>query len=678
LANKKISQLTNSLTKATVATNDLTVVVDTSASESKKMTYGELMSPQDNNFRIAGSSDNTKLVAFEVDGLTTSTTRTLTVPDANLTLVGTDTTQTLTNKTLTSPIINMGSDSIGDTYYRDSGGNTARLPIGGTNQIYSVSSFGIPEWISNPAASDASTTVKGVAEEATQAEVNAGTATGGTGARLFINPSTFSDGVASVINANPSAITTLSRAYDSYTASGNISQYDTVYVTGANTVKTIYPNGQGTPTAISTAASTTSGAVKLFPLSTSGTMLYITGGSKDTSGNLYAQVRTINAAETDTSNGTQLTVYSTGDGTRAYRVAQISTDKFLVIFQAVTGGAAAGIKAVVLSVSGTTVTAGSITTIESTGSLNFINSIAKTTTDAATIFYVKDSDGDLYTQVLTVSGTTITTNPQVLVKVGGSNWKTAAVQLGTGSTMVLYSDGVAANLYGSVITISGTTPSIGAEQTIINTAADYSITLASISSTKVLMVYSETTTPVNDQATILTISGNTITKGSNLALSSARQTPYFGVSVISSAVALVADYSSTTNMVLFLLDISGSTPTTITSQNITSGDTSGIHAEIGLVKIKPWTYIINGSTVANADYIVPLSVSSTLRIGIAAEAISNGNTGNILYRYQAQTLSGLTAASIYYIDETGQPTTNSSLSSPALGISISTTRMFLQ
>lgn len=37
---------------------------------------------------------------------------------------------------------------------------------------------------------NASTTAKGIVEEATQAEVNAGTAAGATGARLFVNPST--------------------------------------------------------------------------------------------------------------------------------------------------------------------------------------------------------------------------------------------------------------------------------------------------------------------------------------------------------------------------------------------------------------------------------------------------------------------------------------------------------
>jgi hypothetical protein len=42
---------------------------------------------------------------------------------------------------------------------------------------------------------NASETNKGIVEEATQAEVEAGTATGGTGARLFVNPSTLESSV---------------------------------------------------------------------------------------------------------------------------------------------------------------------------------------------------------------------------------------------------------------------------------------------------------------------------------------------------------------------------------------------------------------------------------------------------------------------------------------------------
>jgi hypothetical protein len=71
-------------------------------------------------FSLKDSSDQTKVVKFDVSGVTTGTTRTLTVPDANTTLVGTDTTQTLTNKTLTAPAIGSG----GGTFAGSTSGST--------------------------------------------------------------------------------------------------------------------------------------------------------------------------------------------------------------------------------------------------------------------------------------------------------------------------------------------------------------------------------------------------------------------------------------------------------------------------------------------------------------------------------------------------------------------------
>lgn len=96
-------------------------------------------------------------------------------------------TQSVTSLTLTTPVVNVGSDSTGDVYYRNSGGLLTRLAIGSTDQILAVSG-GLPAWVSNPSASNASTTVKGVVEAATSAEVTAGTATGGTGAVLVVTP----------------------------------------------------------------------------------------------------------------------------------------------------------------------------------------------------------------------------------------------------------------------------------------------------------------------------------------------------------------------------------------------------------------------------------------------------------------------------------------------------------
>lgn len=74
--------------------------------------------------------------------LTAATNVTLPTTGTLSTLAGIE---TLSNKTLTSPVINVGSDATGDLYYRNSGGNFTRLPIGATNNLLTVAS-GLPAW----------------------------------------------------------------------------------------------------------------------------------------------------------------------------------------------------------------------------------------------------------------------------------------------------------------------------------------------------------------------------------------------------------------------------------------------------------------------------------------------------------------------------------------------------
>jgi hypothetical protein len=74
---------------------------------SNRLTFNSVILPtatsasvQDSTFSIYDNSDTTKLVAFQVSGVTTGTTRTLTVPDASDTIAVLAATQTLTNKTI--------------------------------------------------------------------------------------------------------------------------------------------------------------------------------------------------------------------------------------------------------------------------------------------------------------------------------------------------------------------------------------------------------------------------------------------------------------------------------------------------------------------------------------------------------------------------------------------------
>lgn len=149
-------------------------------------------------------------------------------------------TQSTTGLTLVSPTLTLTSDATGDMYYRSGAGVLTRLPVGSTGQIVEAQASGIPAWVANPAATDASTTAKGVVEEATLAETLARTTAGATAARLFVNPST---------------LTTVFK-YDSVTDTGSATAYAiaptpavTAYVTNQDfTFKAVNANTTSTPT----------------------------------------------------------------------------------------------------------------------------------------------------------------------------------------------------------------------------------------------------------------------------------------------------------------------------------------------------------------------------------------------------------------------------------------------
>ncbi len=64
---------------------------------------------KDTNFTLQDDGDATKQGKFQLSGITTGNTRTYTLPNASVTLASLTGTETLTNKTLTSPAINGGT-----------------------------------------------------------------------------------------------------------------------------------------------------------------------------------------------------------------------------------------------------------------------------------------------------------------------------------------------------------------------------------------------------------------------------------------------------------------------------------------------------------------------------------------------------------------------------------------
>lgn len=83
------------------ATDTLVGKNTTDTLTNKTLDNSNSLTIKDTNLTVQDDGDTSKQFKFQASGISTATTRTYTVPDANTTLVGTDATQTLTNKTLT-------------------------------------------------------------------------------------------------------------------------------------------------------------------------------------------------------------------------------------------------------------------------------------------------------------------------------------------------------------------------------------------------------------------------------------------------------------------------------------------------------------------------------------------------------------------------------------------------
>ena len=142
--------------------------------------------PADNVFRITDQTDTTKRIAFEASGVSTSTTRTVTMPDKDLTLIdeGTEVKST--------------GEGGGTKYLREDGDGTSSWQIPdhdaltnfASNEHYTqanitaTGTIATGVWngtaIGSAYLTSASTTVSGASELATTAETNTGTDTGRT------------------------------------------------------------------------------------------------------------------------------------------------------------------------------------------------------------------------------------------------------------------------------------------------------------------------------------------------------------------------------------------------------------------------------------------------------------------------------------------------------------------
>lgn len=226
--------------------------------------------------------------------------------------VGKTATQTVANKTLgTGTKVSIGSDADKDMYYRASDGTLTRIPVGTDNQILKLNGT-TPNWEVETTTVNASTTVAGISELATAAEITAGTATGGTGAALVVTPDALASSAPTFSGANLTGVIKTSTNY-----------HITTTVTASSN-----PRGSYSDSASSTlsAAQTTYTKLKEIvftdvsgTITATWTVSLVAGGSGLPYTKIYKNGSAVGAEKTNTGSNTESSIsVSTGDLIQVY------------------------------------------------------------------------------------------------------------------------------------------------------------------------------------------------------------------------------------------------------------------------------------------------------------------------------------------------------------------------
>ena len=315
------------------------------------------------------------------------------------------------------------------------------------------------------------------------------------------------------------------------------------YYTGGSYTWTITNYDSSTAYTVTTTNGTVSQA--------SGTITYApsTGGA----GGFVINGRTISVTVTAfpaIAGGTPV-VFTSGQIAGVLSLATLSTTSVIIFFNSYTNN---GLYAIVASISGTTVTYGSAVLVRTDFSPQ-VASICALSSTLCLVGYETTASNYFGVKTLSISGTTITVNAEVT---NGTVSQIVSVRALTSTTALAVYNAAAV-----VISVAGTVPSFGTPASI-GLSANYR-SLALLSSTKAIVLYDGTSS--YPTANVISVSGTTVTVGSALVIQSVATGQLTSVIGLSETTA-VAEVTGAANILqLIPLTISG---TTVTAGSISS------------------------------------------------------------------------------------------------------------
>jgi hypothetical protein len=324
-------------------------------------------------------------------------------------------------------------------------------------------------------------------------------------------------------------------------------------------------------------------------------------------------------------------------------------DKALITFT--DGSGSNKVRAVVGTVSGTSISFGSVLEVETNAS--DYPAVAYSPDSANSMVVYRDSGNSNYgtARVLTVSGTSVSASSKVTFESANSTLIDIVYDTGSNKFVVSYSDGGNSN-YGTAIvgSISGTTPSFGTA-TVFESASQYDINSAYDSANdKTVIFYKDSNTPT---AIVGTVSGTSISFGTAVVVASQSNSDFYAMTFDSTANKIIVAYrdedATPDDGVYFL------------------GTVSGTSISFGSKQI------FNDASTKSTSLSYNAGVDRTV---IAYRDLGNSSYGTGIVLKITSANPNLTIGSTYYVQDDGTLSTTSS--SVTAGKALANTTLLLK
>ena len=342
-----------------------------------------------------------------------------------------------------------------------------------------------------------------------------------------------------------------------------------------------------------------------------------------------------------------------------------TNNKIIIAYQREVSGVFKGMS-IVGTVSGTSISFGTAVIFESATS-RFVSAAFDSTANKIIINYRDDGNSSYGTAIVgTVSGTSITFGTAVVYNSGECERQNTVYDSNANKTVILYTD--TSNSYqGTAIigTVSGTSISFGTEVVFNAAVTNWISATYDSSSSKVVIAYQDQGNSQYGTAIIGTVSGTSISFGAATVFESAG-TEYVSATFDSSANKVVIAYRDSPNTdrgTAIVGTVSGTSISFGSAVVYNSGVTSYVTATFDSTANK---VVIAYRDQGNSNYGTGIvftvgSTNNTSFIGITDAAISSAASGSVTIKGGiSSNVSSLTPNATYYVQTDGTLTTTSS------------------